>query len=272
MFMREPMPILKKFLNLILILLVFISIALPTYIIFSNITLVLKPETLASGIIAFFGAFFAFAFVKFSDWISLIRKRNAGHFKALVLIERLLNQIVSRLDRNISLCKEDIAALRSMKMLIWNLPSVPYKYELANDLKNIDFINDYLTFTADIETLNHDINTIITMYQEIKSLFINKSIDPDTFKSNVTFSISRVSAILKFMEDYKSTAIELLAKNRILLKERKQKIFLIGPLPKMNYGKDLNTDLKKELSILAEEIEATKAKSQQEIDRIIKSR
>jgi hypothetical protein len=163
-------------------------------------------------------------------------------------------------------------ALESMKMLVWNLPSVPYSYELADDLKNIDFINDYFTFTVDIDTLNNDIKTIVSMYEEIKGLFLDKSIDPETYKRNVAFSISRISEIIKFMESYQSEAKYLLAKARILLIERKQRIFLIGPLPKKNYGKDFNTDLKKEYSILAKEIEETKAKSQEEIDRIKKSK
>jgi len=262
---------LKKLINWALYALVLFLFALIAFYIFSNKVLILTPQTLSNGIIAFFGAFFAFAFVKFSDWLSVIRKSNANHFNALVKIERLLNRIVSRLERSILLCRDDINALRSMKMLVWNLPPVPCSYELADDLKNIDFVNDYFSFTLDIETLNNDINTIISMYEEIKSLFINKTASPETYKDNVAFSIMRVSEIIKFMENYQSEATNLLAKARILLKERRRRIFLIGALPKRHFGKGFEKYLKEELTILDKEIGITRLKSQEEIDRIKKS-
>jgi hypothetical protein len=265
------MIFLKKLVNLAFYALVFFLFALIALYIFSNKTLILTPKTLSNGLIAFFGAFFAFAFVKLSDWLSSIRKSSANHFNALVKIERFLNRMVSRLDRNILLCQDDIRALRSMKILVWNLPPVPCSYELADDLKNIDFINDYFTFTLDIETLNSDLNTMISMYDEIKSLFIDKNVSPGTYKDNIAFTIMRVSEIMKFMESYKSNATKLLALARILLKERKQRILLIGALPKKHYGKDIEKCLKDELTILEKEIETTKRKSQEEIDRIKKS-
>lgn len=266
------MLFLKKFINLLFITLVFFLIAFLFYFVFTKKAIVFTSQTLSDGIIAFFGAFFAFSFIKFSDWLSIIRKSNIDHFNALVIIERFLNRIISRLDRNIALSKDDINALKSMKILVWNLPSVPYNYELSDDLKNIDFINDYLSFTIDIDTLNNDIMTIISMYEEIKRLFIDKTVGPEIYKDNVAFSISRVSEIIKFMENYQLGAINLLAKARILLKERKHQIFLVGTLPKKKYGKDFIYYLKKEVAILEKEIETTKRNSQQEIDRIIKSK
>lgn len=262
---------LKKLINLAFYALVFFLFALIAFYIFSNKALILTPQTLSNGIIAFFGAFFAFAFVKFSDWLLRIRKSNANHFNALVKIERLLIRMVSRLDRNILLCQDDINALRSMKMLVWNLPPIPFSYELADDLKNIDFINDYFAFTLDIETLNSDLNTIISMYDETKSLFIGKTVTPETYKDNIRFIIMRISEIIKFMESYKSNATNLLAAARILLKERKQRILLIGAFPKRHYGKYFEKLLKAELTILEKEIEITRCKSQEEIDRIKKS-
>jgi len=261
----------RKLINWTLYVLVFFLFALVVFYIVSNKAFILTPQTLSDGIIAFFGAFFAFIFVKFSDWLSVIRKSNANHFNALVKIERLLNRIVSRLESSILLCRDDINALRSMKMLVWNLPPVPCSYELADDLKNIDFVNDYFIFTLDIETLNNDLNTITSMYEEIKSLFINKTVSPEAYKDNVAFSIMRVSEIIKFMENYQSEATKLLATARILLKERKQRIFLIGALPKMHYGKSFDKYLREELTILEKEIAITRRKSQEEIERIRKS-
>jgi hypothetical protein len=124
---------------------------------------------------------------------------------------------------------------------------------------------------VDIETLNNDLTTIKSMYDEIKSLFLNKTISPETYKDNVAFFIKRVSEIIKFMESFKSNATKLLAVARILLKERKQRILLIGDLPKKHYIRDFEKCLKEELTILEKELAITRRKSQEEIDRIKKS-
>lgn len=111
----------------------------------------------------------------------------------------------------------------------------------------------------------------MSMYNEIKNLFINKAVTAETYKDNVSFAIMRVSEIIKFMEHFQLEAIKLTAKARILLKERRHRIFLVGALPKRHYGKYFDKYLKEELIILEKEIAATKLKSQEEINKIMKS-
>jgi hypothetical protein len=266
---------LKKLINLAFYVLVFFLFALIALYIFSNKALILSPKTVSNGIIAFFGAFFGaffvFVFTMLSDRLSRIKRRNENHFTALVLIERLLNRIISRLERNIELCRDDIDALQSKKMLVWNLPPIPLSHDLTKDLKNIDFINDCFTFMLEIETLNNDLATIITMYDEVKNLLIDRTISPEIFRLNVDFTINKLSEIIKFMDKYASNAIKLLAISRILLKEEDNKYFLIGALPKKRYGKNLEKHLDKELVILTEEIEASRQKSQEEIKKTLTS-
>ena len=261
----------RRLINGALYGLVFFLFAFLAYSIISNKTVILTSQTLSNGIIAFFGAFFAFLFVKFSDWLSSIRKSNTNHFNALVKIERLLNRIVSRLDKNKLLLQDDISALRSSKMLVFNLHLIPFSYELTDELKNIDFVNDYFAFIVDIETLNGDLNTMVSMYDEIKSSYINKSVSPETYKDNVAFAIMSVSELIKFMEHFQSEATKLLAKARILLKERKRRIFMIGAPPKRHYGKTFEKYVEEEIAVLEKEIELTKRKSQEEIERIRKT-
>jgi UDP-N-acetylglucosamine 2-epimerase len=102
-------------------------------------------------------------------------------------------------------------------------------------------------------------------------LFLNKPESLETYKDNVAFTVKRVSEIIKFMENYQLEATKLLAKARILLKETKQRIFLIGAHPRRHYGKSFNKCLEEELAILEKEIELTRRQSQKEIDRIKKS-
>jgi hypothetical protein len=83
---------LRKLINWTLYVFVFFLFALAAFYIFLNKIHILTFNSLSNGIIAFFGAFFAFIFMRFSDWLSVIRKGNTNHFNALVKIERLLNR------------------------------------------------------------------------------------------------------------------------------------------------------------------------------------
>src|SRR4030067_3771418 len=53
-----------------------------------NKALIFAPKTLSDGIISFFGAFFAFLFIRFSAWLSENNRNYGNHFNALVKIER----------------------------------------------------------------------------------------------------------------------------------------------------------------------------------------
>ncbi|MBA7496252.1 hypothetical protein ES702_06851 [subsurface metagenome] len=105
-----------------------------------------NKEILIYAFVAFFGAFFAFIFVKISEWILIIRKGNVNHFNSLVKIERLLDKIISRLEENILTFQNNLKALKSMKLLAWSSHAIPFSNELTDDLKNIDFINEYFIY------------------------------------------------------------------------------------------------------------------------------
>ncbi len=243
-------------------------IVLIVFLIFFNVVPNLNEDVIRSGIVAFFGAFFAFIFVKISEWFSIIRKNNENHFNGLVKIERLINRVISRLEKNILIFQDYVEALNSMNMITWSSHPVPFCNELADDLKNIDFINEYFSFSLDIETLNNDFVTIGTMYDEVKGLFINKTIKPETYKNNVSFCVNKIEGIVEFMKTYQENAIKLLAKTRLLSKERKNITFLFGAFPKKHYIKKFDEEVEEELKVLKEEIEEVRKKSQEEINRI----
>jgi hypothetical protein len=262
----------RKLISFFLHVLVVFLIAAAGYFIVLNKIGIMSRETLIIGVTAFFGAFFAFGFARLSERLAAAKKRNSVHFSALVKIERLLNRTIAQLDKDTLLAKDDMDALSSGKILVWNLPPIPFSHDLSDDLMNIDFINDYFTLTIDIETINRDLTLIMSMYNESKSLFLSKVISPEDHKDNVGFTIKQLSEITKFMESHQVHAIELLAKARILVKEQKQKAFLLGARPRKNYGKDMGQLLHKELLALENEIGHTKKNSQEEIDKIRRKR
>ena len=258
----------KKVFNWSLCILVLFVLTVEVSLILSYEAEILDHEIVLIGIAAFFGAFFVFVFDRFSKRLSAFRKGNNEHFNALVKIERLLNRTMAQLDKNAKLGRDDINALNSMKILVWNLPPIPFSHELADNLKNIDFVNDYFGFMMGIESLNHDLNVMMTAYNEVKSTFLGKTISPEHYKDNVIFTIKRVSEIIKFMESYQAETTELLAKARILLKEKEHRIFLLGAWPRRHYDKNIGQQLHEELATLKSEIELTQKKSQEEINKI----
>jgi len=257
----------KKVFNWSLCILVLFVLTVEVSLILSYEAEILDHEIVLIGIAAFFGAFFVFVFDRFSKRLSAFRKGNNEHFNALVKIERLLNRTMAQLDKNAKLGRDDINALNSMKILVWNLPPIPFSHELADNLKNIDFVNDYFDFMMGIESLNHDLNVMMTAYNEVKSMSLGKTISPEHYKDNVIFIIKQVSEIIKFMESYQAETTELLAKARILLKEREHRIFLLGAWPRRYYDKNIGQQQHEELLALKSEIELTKKKSREEINK-----
>jgi len=244
-------------------------ITLIAIIIFFDVIQSLKREIIQGGIIAFFGAFFAFIFVKIAEWITIVRRGNVNHFNSLVKIERLLNRIVYRLEKNILGFEGNLGALKSMRLLTWGSYEIPFDYKLADNLKNIDFINEYFSQSLDIETMKNDLTKIKDMYEEIKNLFIIKKINPQIYEVNILYCISQMEEVNKFMKVYQENTLKLLEKTRLLQKEKENNwTFLFGAFPKTHYAKDFNEKTKKELIILKKEIDEIRKKSTEEISKI----
>jgi len=228
----------------------------------------LNKGIIQTGIIAFFGAFFAFIFVKIAEWITIVRKGNKNHFNSLMKIERLLNRIINRLEKNILGFEENLDALKSMRLLTWGSYEIPFDHKLADDLKNIDFVNEYFCLSLDIETMKNDLIKMKDMYEEIKDLFITKKIDPQMYKVNISYCISQMEEINKFMKAYQKNTIKLLAKTRLLLKEKRSWTFLFGAFPKRHYKRNFNEKVEEELEILKKEIDEVRKKSKEEKNKI----
>lgn len=228
----------------------------------------LNKGVIQTGIIAFFGAFFAFIFVKIGEWIAIIRKGNVNHFNSLTKIERLLNRIVYRLGKNIFGFEGNLGALKSMRLLTWGSYEIPFDYKLADNLKNIDFVNEYFCLSLDIETMKNDMIKMKDMYEEIKDLFITKKIDPQMYKVNILYCISQMEDMNKFMKAYQENTIKLLAKTRLLIKEKRNWTFLFGAFPKRHYVKNFDEKVEKELKVLNKEIDENRRKSKEEKNKI----
>jgi len=240
-------------------------VSLIAIIISFNVLPGLRRDIAVNGTIAFFGAFCAFIFVRIADCIRDVKKGNVSHFNSLVEIERLLNRVISRLEENILVFEKNLEALKSMKLLAWSSHEIPFNNQLTDDLKNIDFINEYFSFSLAIETMKNDFVTMKNMYEEIKSLYINKKISPDVYKDNVSFCTSKMEVIIKFMKAYQEKAIQLLAKTRLLQKEKERNwTFLLGAFPKKHYVKNFDEKVEEELKILNEEIEEVRKKTEEE--------
>lgn len=262
------MNILNKIFYLLFLGLFVFIVALIAFLISSNVITDLNKNIIVSGIIAFFGAFFAFIFIKISEWFSLIRKGNVNHFNSIVKIERLLNKVISCLEENILTFQDNLEALRSMKLLTWSYNAIPFSNELADDLKNIDFVNEYFSFSLDMETLDNDFITMKSMYEEVKGLYLSKTVSPETYKDNVSFCIDKMNLIIKYMKSFQEKAVLLLTKARLLQNEKKNWNFLFGAFPKRHYKKGFDKKVKEEIKVLRKEIDEVRKKSKEEKEKI----
>lgn len=262
------MNILNKILQLLFWGVFVFVVALLAFLFSIDVIPDLNRNILQSGIGAFLGAFFAFIFVKIGEWISIKRKGNVNHFNSLIQIERLLNRIFARLEENILTFQKNLGALESMKLLAWSSHEVPFNNKLSDDLKNIDFVNEYFSFSIDMETLNNDFETMKSMYGEIKSLFLDEKISPEAYKDNIVFFIDRIELIVKHMKNFQDKAFQLLTKTRLLQKEKKNWTPLFAAFPKKHYPNNFGKKIEEESKILKKEIEGVREKSEKEKEEV----
>lgn len=216
---------------------------------------------------AFFGAFFTFSLVEYGKYVERIRKHRGKHINSLVKIERILNRTIETIDKNIQFYKNYYKALKAGNIITWTRDRIPHDDSLLDDLLNIDFVNDYFIFLVDIKRINQDFETLENMYEEAKEYhYVHKVIDRKTYDYNISEFLRKIEHRRNFLEKLYEDTIQLLAKSRVLLKERERKTFLFGIQVSKEYKENFNELVKKESIKLNEEIEEQKRISQEEIN------
>lgn len=224
----------------------------------------------------FAGAFFAFLFLRLGEALTKIYERQNKHYNALVRLEHVCNRYLSIISNNVFVV-DDFTTL-AKKALEENKPFIYFNVlhefvldeEIILSLSNLDLINDVFSFEMGINKMNNSISATNRFYGEIKSAFIQKTIDFDTYKVNVGILVSKLSELKAFLVDLERENKEIVATARILMKDKPIFTSLIHMFSKKGYPNDIETKTIQEIKELDKEIEQVRAASQTRIDNILK--
>jgi len=244
----------------------FFSIITLSLVFCFNLLPKLNEDFIKNGIGAFFGAFFAFIFIIITKWVSARSKQNVDHFNSLVNIERLLSLIISRLDTNIVKYEKHIEILPVADECLWSPNKIPLKYEYSDDVRNIDFVNDYLELCMDIDYLNGDLEMQKTAYDECIALFKEGRVNRENFRLYILRIADEMKKYVEGMKIIQARAYILAAKSRLLTDERKNGWgILFCVRPKEHYDKKIIQKINAEQRDMTASISKNRSRRQEDI-------
>ena len=230
-----------------------------------------SQQLLIQGFSAFAGAFFAFLFLRFSEFLTKIYQREVKHYNSLVILETQLNEIGGIIHDNIYILPNFRRVITSGNIYFNNLHALPIDKSHYENLHDLDLINDLFSYFYQLRKINDDIETSTSGYIDIKDALIQKNITPQDYKVNSNLLAQNLGYIEVFLTDLEERTVNLMARIRVQIKKeiplgtRIQQLFI-----RTSEGKLNPEDIKKETDKLKKEIEATKAQSQKEIEEALK--
>jgi len=236
--------------------------------VFSNVMPNLNSALIQNGIVAFFGAFFAFMFVMIAKRVSLQRKGNVNHHNSLVRIERYLNKIITRLEQSKVFLSNNLDALKEKMIVSWTSPEIPFNDGLIEDLRNIDFINDFRSFLTDMEVFKMDFLSQEKRYEEIKNCYFMKVFPLRWYEKNIESFVTEYEKMLPYIEHSRKKAIRLVSITRLLTGEKRAKTHFFFKFPRKHYKKSFEKEVQQEIDRFKKELDKSRAESQKEIDSI----
>jgi hypothetical protein len=225
---------------------------------------------------SFFGAFFAFLFIRIADAFRAYYDRQKRNYQALVKYERLINDHLDELKGNIYELDQFQMAVslintNNKPALTANWPqAVIFDSGIAIDLTNIDLINDLISHSHGLNRLNNDFSRFNNLINNLQSALLSRNIDDATYCHNITKCANNLALIIAFLNETINDSIELLAKIRIEIR-RSKPLFdkVIKKLLVTKYSKNIEIKALEEKDIIDMEIAKVAQESQQKINNII---
>lgn len=182
---------------------------------------VLQPNSnlLEAGLGAFMGAFFAFLFIRFADFLTRLGKRRLAYYNALVAIERLFNEHLAAISSNSFMLETFCDTIRQGMASPFNFESLNRDKSLYVPIHNVEILNKLFSFDEGIRRLNADLAAMRSVIQHISSGFMEGHLDKAAYKENADFVATQMETIIgKYGDQLRKEALELLAIVRLRTK------------------------------------------------------
>ena len=231
----------------------------------------INTQILVQGFSAFAGAFFAFLFLRLSEFFSKLYQRQVQHYNSLVILETQLNEIGGIIHDNIYVLPNFIRVITSGNVYFNNLRPIPIDKSHYVNLYDLTILNELFTYNYQVRKINDDMETANLGYQDIKNALIEKNITLADYKINTDSIAINLKQIEIFLAELETTTVKLLARIRVQMRYDKPLGTKIQALFIHSHGAKLKKEeIEKEAKKLNKEIEETKTQSQKEIDEVLK--
>lgn len=228
-------------------------------------------QIVVEGFSAFAGAFFAFLFLRLSEFLTKLYQREVKHYNSLVNLEVQLNEIGGIIHDDLYVLPNFIRVITSGNIYFNNLHTIPIDKSHYENLYDLSLLNDLFSYFYQARKLNDDLITANSGYQDIKNALIQKNIKKDDYLINTKLMANNLKQIEVFLIEFEEVTVKLMARVRVQMKydiplsTKIQQFFI-----KTKGDKIKETEIAKEVKKLKKEIDETKAKSSKEIQNIIK--
>ena len=225
---------------------------------------------------AFAGAFFAFIFLWVSDRVKTKKQKRSTNIRALSKIQLICNNNYNALNNTLYSISEILRVFKEAReqskdpFSANRLDKIILDQDLLLDLLNIDFLNDYFSFTRSIEKHNNDIENINHFHESMKMARLSGVISSENYIENLTRFENNLKLFNKFVIDLMNQTESIIAKARVLLKDETTFIKKLLRITSKGYKKNFNNKYETELEFLRTEMKMVKEKSRKRIEEVVK--
>lgn len=245
-----------------------------TYRVFDEIFLNENDSFRIVSVGAFLGAFFAFLFIRFSDFISKISLRICNNYIALVRLQHYSNENISIIDDNIHLMNQIITQLNLVvnenkrAVLPINIIETSIEKEIILSITNLDFANQLFTYNMMLRKLNQSSQSFKQTMEKISNSYTSNTIPFSAYKLNVSIVLDTANSLKKYMILCLDTSKDILSTVRVLGKNKPFISWIFQKITKNKISITQNNLISKEKIILNKEIDEIKNESKKELKNI----
>lgn len=226
---------------------------------------------------AFTGAFFAFIFVKLGELGTRLYARQRVNQAALVTLEQVLQDYVSRLYGNEFVADDIMKTIDAtiedqdgaLKANFNYLKPMPIDKSLTIDLRNIDYKNDLFNFFEDLEKLNHSLDSIQRYYDLMTANLMSGQLSHENYRGNLPIIKEKLVELKGFIRASVEDCVDVATKTRLLLQERSFWLTSAIQLGPQNYSDKLKKGVVAEKEKMHKEMDENTKASRERIKKIV---
>ena len=153
---------------------------------------------------SFFGAFFAFLFLRIGDFFIKLYKNKEEHFNGLTLLNRILNKNIFIANNNIFFAGLIIVNLQKGEKPINTLSKFILVDEVVDKIKNLDFFSDVFSLSINLKEQNDNIEMINDFCKGMKSSSIEENDVEKNYRVRVIKCLENFEKIYEVYQKFES--------------------------------------------------------------------